>query len=155
MNEYFQRYVEALHPKFELLSDMKAVKIATIPKDAPSKAVYLFSEDGQPLYVGRTNHLRNRMRQHSIPGAQHNQAGFAFRLARQQTGHMFATYSPEGGRVALSKDRAFAAAFLAAKARIRQMDLRFVEETDPFRQALLEIYAAVALKTPHNDFETH
>ncbi len=35
------------------------------------------------------------------------------------------------------------------------MDLRFVEETDPFRQALLEMYAAIALKTPHNDFETH
>jgi len=55
----------------------------------------------------------------------------------------------------LSKDPAFAQAFAAAKARIRQMDLRFVEENDPFRQALLEIYAAIALNTPHNDFETH
>lgn len=35
------------------------------------------------------------------------------------------------------------------------MDLRFVEETDPLRQAFLEIYVAVALNTPHNDFETH
>ena len=98
-----------------------------MPKDASSKGVYLFSEDGQHLYVGRTNHLRNRMRQHSIPGAQHNQAVFAFRLARQQTGHMFAAYSSEGGRVALSKDPAFAAAFLAAKARIRH-----VRTTDSF-----------------------
>jgi hypothetical protein len=30
---------------------------------------------------------------------------------------------------------------------IRRMDLRFVEESDPFRQALREIYTAVALKT--------
>jgi predicted GIY-YIG superfamily endonuclease len=155
MNENFQRYVEALHPKFELLIQMKPVKITTMSKDAPSKAVYLFSEDGQHLYVGRTNHLRNRMRQHSVPGAQHNQAVFAFRLARQETGRTSAAYSAEGGRVALSKDPAFAQAFLTAKARIRKMDLRFVEETDPFRQALLEIYAAVALETPHNDFETH
>ena len=33
--------------------------------------------------------------------------------------------------------------------------IRFVEENDPVRQALLEIYAAVALKTPYNDFDTH
>jgi predicted GIY-YIG superfamily endonuclease len=131
MNEDFQKYVEALHPKFELLTQMKPVKIPKIPKDAPSKAIYLFSEKGQNLYVGRTNHLRSRMRQHSIPAAQHNQAVFAFRLARQQTGRTAATYSAEGGRVALSKDPAFAQAFTAAKARIRQMDLRFVEENDP------------------------
>jgi hypothetical protein len=35
------------------------------------------------------------------------------------------------------------------------MDLRFVEEADPFRQALLEIYTAVALKTPYNDLENY
>lgn len=70
-------------------------------------------------------------------------------------GRTAATYSAEGGRVALSKDPAFAQAFTAAKARIRQMELRFVEENDPRRQALLEIYAAIALNTPHNDFETH
>jgi hypothetical protein len=35
------------------------------------------------------------------------------------------------------------------------MDLRFVEESDPTRQALLEIYVAVTLKTPFNDFDNH
>jgi hypothetical protein len=35
------------------------------------------------------------------------------------------------------------------------MDLRFVEEADPTRQALLEIYAATVLETPFNDFENH
>jgi hypothetical protein len=35
------------------------------------------------------------------------------------------------------------------------MDLRFVEETDVFRQGLFEINAVVALNTPDNDFETH
>jgi hypothetical protein len=155
MDENFKTTIEALDPKFESLIALRPVKIATIPKDAPSKAVYLFTENGRHLYVGRTNHLRNRMRQHSIPAAQHNQAVFAFRLAREQTGRTRAAYSSEGGRVALSKDPDFAQAFSAAKARIRDMDLRFVEETDPLRQALLEIYVAVALNTPHNDFETH
>ena len=30
-----------------------------------------------------------------------------------------------------------------------------VEETDPVSQALLEIYIAIALQTPYNDFENH
>jgi hypothetical protein len=35
------------------------------------------------------------------------------------------------------------------------MELRFVEESNQRRQALLEIYAAVVLETPYNDFQTH
>ena len=30
-----------------------------------------------------------------------------------------------------------------------------VEETDAVKQALLEIYTAVVLKTPYNDFDNH
>jgi hypothetical protein len=52
-------------------------------------------------------------------------------------------------------DPAFAAAFIAAKKRIRAMEYRYVEEKDQNRQALLEIYCAVALSTPYNDFGTH
>lgn len=49
----------------------------------------------------------------------------------------------------------FLTAFDAAKARIRSMDYRFVEEADQNRQALLEIYCAIVLETPYNDFGTH
>jgi hypothetical protein len=52
-------------------------------------------------------------------------------------------------------DPAFAAAFIDAKERIRAMGYRYVEETDQTRQALLEIYCAVVLNTPYNDFATH
>jgi hypothetical protein len=66
---------------------VKAVFKGTLwAKDAPSECIYLFSEGSRPLYVGRTRHLRQRLRQQSIPGAQHNQAVFAFRLAREKTG---------------------------------------------------------------------
>jgi len=52
-------------------------------------------------------------------------------------------------------DPIFAAAFQAAKKRIREMEYRYVEEIDQNRQALLEIYCAVVLRTPYNDFGTH
>jgi len=48
----------------------------------------------------------------------------------------------------------FRSAFEAAKARIRQMDFRFVEECDQNTQALLEIYCTLALNARYNDFNT-
>ena len=53
------------------------------------------------------------------------------------------------------EDEDFKKAFEDAKERIRKMDFRYVEETDPTRQALLEIYCAVVLGTPYNSFKTH
>ena len=50
---------------------------------------------------------------------------------------------------------AFANAFEEARARIRDMDARYVEVADSIRQHLLEVYVAVALDTPYNDFDTH
>ncbi len=52
-------------------------------------------------------------------------------------------------------DTAFRMTFDNAKKRIKQMDLRYVEEDDPLRQCLLEIYVAVIAKTEFNDFDTH
>lgn len=155
MHESFASYVEMLHSSFEKLIGMTPVKIEDLRKPLPDKCVYLFSENGTALYTGRTNHFRQRMRQHSIDAAQHNQAVFAFKLARTETGKTVASYSQTGSRTALLADPHFAEAFLRAKARIRNMELRYVEEKDPLRQALLEIYVAVVSQTPHNDFETH
>jgi hypothetical protein len=53
------------------------------------------------------------------------------------------------------RDRFFVNAFNAVKARIRAMEFRFVAEGDPTRQSLLELYCAIALCTPYNDFDTH
>jgi hypothetical protein len=51
-------------------------------------------------------------------------------------------------------DPIFAQVSAAAKERIRKMEYRYVE-ADQNKQALLEIYCAVVLKTPYNDFATH
>ena len=82
-------------------------------------------------------------------------AAFAFRLAREQTGYTVASYTTKGSREALMRKPRFRQAFLDAKKRIRQMDLTYVASADPLRQALLEIYAAVALGARYNDFDTY
>lgn len=155
MDDAFKQFVETLHPSFERLMQMAPLKMSALPKTLPDKCIYLLSEKENHLYVGRTRRLRNRLRQHSVAGAQHNQAVFAFKLARETTGRLTAAYSSVGSRVALLAETAFGEAFKQAKTRVRNMDLRFVEEADPTRQALLEIYASVVLRTKYNDFDTH
>jgi hypothetical protein len=45
--------------------------------------------------------------------------------------------------------------FAQQKTRIQQYGLRYVEEADPAREALLEIYASIVLRKKVNDFDTH
>jgi len=155
MDERFAQVVASLHPSFERLLAMPPVTCSTLPRRMPKSGVYLLSEDGKHLYVGRSRNIRQRLGRHSRPKATHRMAAFAFRLAREATGQLRATYKREGSRSALVKDEAFQAAFVKAKARIREMAVRFVEEAHPVRQAVLEVYIAVALQTPYNDFDTH
>ena len=62
------------------------------------------------------------------------------------TGFTNATYKlGPGSRKELVLDHGFIVAFTAAKARIKAMEYRWVEEIDPTCQCLLEIYAAVTL----------
>lgn len=155
MNEAFRQTVEALAPALEQLLGMDPVTVASLPSRMPKAGVYLFSEGSEHLYVGRTKSMRSRLQSHCRPSSGHNSATFAFRLAREATGLTTATYTPNGSRTDLENHPAFAAAFKAAKERVRHMDVRFVEESDQMRQALLEIYVALALGTPYNDFDTH
>lgn len=121
-----------------------------LPLDVPRCAVYLFSEGADHLYVGRTDRLRERHRQHW--SGRDNDAPFAFKLARHETKNV-----GKGGltRKQLMVDAEFSAAFLRAKNRVAGMEFRWVEETDPNRQCLLEIYATVVLDARYNDFINH
>lgn len=119
--------------------------------DIPSRGVYLLSEGTRHLYVGRSDRIRSRLNEHQRQSADKNAASFAALLARKACGLM-RDYSPRKGRTRHPDwDRQFA----AAKKRIRRMQIRVVRENRAAPQALLEIYAATALDTPHNDFRNH
>lgn len=155
MNERFEELVTKLDSRLDSLMAMQPVRTTDLPGPMPDAGIYLFSEDGKHLYVGRSNRLRSRLQEHSRPSSMHNRAQFAFAIARKKTKKTIPSYKMQGSRSKLEKDEEFAQAFKEAKERVRQMDIRFVEEKDPLRQALLEIYVAVALDTKYNDFETH
>ena len=155
MNPLFKSHIDELEQSFQQLLAMAPVVSSQLPRAMPIRGIYLFSENSYHLYVGRTNNLRSRLRNHCRPSASHFQATFAMRIARQQTGLLKATYKKEGSRDELVRDAVFGPAFVNAKTRVAQMEIRYIGVEDALRQALLEMYVAVSLSTPFNDFENH
>lgn len=156
MDRKFQDLLSTLTPSLDRLRKTPPMEFRSPLPDLPRKGAYLFSEGSRHLYIGRSNNLRQRYRLHCHRGATDRQAAFAFRLAREATGRMTPSYRQgDDSRQGLMQDEKFQAAFADAKKRIIKMKYRYVEEPDQIRQALLEIYCAVALQTPYNDFGTH
>lgn len=123
---------------------------------APSApGIYLYSEPGREMYVGRTRDLSRRWADHTRPSSSINSASFAFNIAKREAAAL-------GVNVAISRSRlvansSFAAAFAAAKARVRTMKYRFVRVDSPVLSTVGEVYAAIVLGTEgdFNEFETH
>src|SRR5262249_50892046 len=155
MDPKFAALVEHLAPKCAALAAMKPLEYGALPADMPKAGVYMFSTPTEHLYVGRTNNLRTRYNDHCGAGATYNKAAFAIKLARIETG-LKATYRTDGSvKSLMQQSPEFVAAFNNAKALIRTFEYRYVEEADPDRQALLEIYCTVVLGAKHNDFKNH
>ncbi|GMN03724.1 hypothetical protein [Erythrobacter sp. MTPC3] len=155
MNKRFLDVISNFEDKLSRLMACDPMKFGELPLDMPKCGVYLFSDGDRSLYVGRSNRLRERYFLHCCPGSRQNQASFAYKLAREDLGIGPPSYLPGSGRAVLAASEDFQVSFNTAKKRIRTMNFRYVAEEDQPRQALLEAYCAIALRTPYNDFETH
>jgi hypothetical protein len=144
MNPKFREAVESLHPKYEQLIAHKG------GNDLPKNGVYIFHENGRPIYVGRSRNIPRRRKDHISDAP--NKAALARLIACEQLG-IERNYGK--GRDKYKSHPGFAAAFQIACNRVRAMEFRAVEECDPTRQALLEIYCAIAAHAPFNDFDVH
>ena len=149
----FDKAISDVKAKCSQLIASPKHRMSNLPKDMPNAGIYLLSENGVALYVGRTNKLRNRLQYHTRNN--HNQATFAFLLAREKTGNIKASYQKAGSRTDLLTQPEFKSAFDFARARIKGMEVQFVEEIDPVRQALLEICTAMKVRAKYNDFDNH
>ncbi|MBA8845879.1 hypothetical protein FHW02_003966 [Ochrobactrum sp. RH1CCR137] len=161
MHEKFANTVASLVPSFEKLMEMSPIRGDRFPLTKPRKdkiaGVYLMSEGADHLYVGRSNDIASRFYAHRRNSSGDGVAPFAFRLACLSSGLSERSYIANHPHTRKSKmaDESFRQHFRAAKERIKLMDFRYVEETDPVNQAILEVYCAVALGTPHNTFDNH
>lgn len=122
-------------------------------RGVPQRGVYVLYEDGNPIYVGRSNRLKARLLEHSRQSSMHNSAPFAFNLAKEKAAKRGINISQ--ARNELGRDLAFKDLFTQAKKRVSLMRIRAVQIDSPVMQTLFEVYAALALRTKYNDFDTH
>ena len=148
MDQKFQALVYQLPT---LLEQLRSWEPRAKGEGLPERGVYLFSEGSDHLYVGRTDRLPSRYREHC--SGRNNDAPFAFKLARISANRPRIRGGPT--RKQLEIDPVFAEAFQMAKKRVRSLEFRWVAIDDPNLQCLFEIYATLALDAKHNDFENH
>ena len=117
---------------------------------APEKpGVYVFSEGGRALFVGRTGRLQRRLaaQRSSAPDL----AKLACRMARVETGRAATNRAGTNARSLLDVDDGFRRAFDEAVDRLRAADVTYIavpeDEDAGALQALIQLHAAVELGT--------
>ena len=120
----------------------------------PQEGIYIFYENEQPIYVGRTNRLKERILEHGRTSASHNSAPFAFNLAKKLAQEK--CINPNVARNKLELNPEFKILFREAKNRVAKMSIKFVPESDPLIQTVFEVYASLELGTmEYNAFDNH
>lgn len=153
MDDEFKKKVDQLPSLLEKLNS-SPLKPWDDLGSPPEKGIYVFFENRRPIYTGRTNRMKTRIKEHGRPSSSHNSAPFAFNLAKEEAAQNRIDVNRR--RSELEKDPAFASLFLKAKQRISRMQVRVIKIDDPIMQTLFEVYASMALDTTrYNDFCTH
>ena len=155
MNERFKKLSDRMPLRLQLLLEQPLIAIDDIGvTHVPQKGVYVLFEGNKPIYVGRSNRMKNRLKEHSQRSSDHYSATLAFRIAKQNT---IALQNIERKQTneQLMKNSDFVEEFEAAKDRIARTKIRFIEIEDQIEPALFEIYAHLTLNTKYNDFSTH
>ena len=140
----FTAAVQQMAPLLAALKDAPRHQVA--PLAVPNTpGIYLFRDGERPTYVGQSRTLRTRLKQHAGATRGHNQASFAFNVAKREA----ATAGVDVRRfgAALEADEDFVPHFNAARASVAALDVEFIEVPDPIVRTLFEVYAALVLDT--------
>jgi predicted GIY-YIG superfamily endonuclease len=149
----------------ELLETLKSCELlhrdrrGQLPQ-VPDRGIYVFYLGDKPIYVGRTDRMRQRLQEHGRPSSTHNSGTLAFAMASVLAGTLELDSIGDFSRDELQRDPEFKKLFDATKKSVRCMGIRVVEINNPIEQAVFEVYAALELGTTQeqvgfNDFENH
>jgi hypothetical protein len=153
------RFTTSVERMPAMLDDLRKAEKLTLERrlEVPrTPGCYLFSEGGKPIYVGQTRNLRRRYEQHTGAQRTHNEASFAFLVAKSRAVAKVAAKVLALRRTELQAHPKFAPHFTKAKAQVAKMSFQFIKSADPVERSMFEIYAALHLGTEEfNSFETH
>ena len=151
----FDEAADKMPALLEALKSSKQVRAQgswqTKKAEVPKNGIYVFYENGKPLYVGRSNNLTARIEGHGAAGGTQYGATFAFKLLKEKVGEKNCQ-----GKTRREIQAAFKDEYRTQRTRVRNMDVRVVEVTDQVEQSIFEIYAILALDTTpyYNEFRT-
>ncbi len=151
MNTDFLGIIEQMEPLLKRLKECPALAWNKL-QDIPSKGVYAFYENGEAIYVGRSNRMRRRIREHGADSSRHGSATFAFKLLLEAIGEpgSHRSSAPREELEDLHHEE-----YAEQRRRIRDMTVRVVEIQDQRVQTIFETYAILALDTTrYNTFHT-
>ena len=152
MNPDFQKIIDQMDPLLEELITSSPHTIEDGPRNLPRKGVYAFYENGKAIYVGRSNRIGDRIREHGAESSRHGSATFAYKLMLEEVGEQ-GSHSSKSSRQDLQKK--YENKYKGQRKRIREMEVRGVTIEDQKVQAVFEIYAILALgTTKYNSFQT-
>lgn len=149
MNQEFQKAAERMELMMDRLRNSDELSWGNC-RGAPKQGVYVLYEGGKPVYVGPSNRLRDRIREHGADSSDRHSATFAVKLLRKKLNQ------PKGKAADLVKDNA--EEYRKQRMRVRNMTFRAVEIKGQLEQTLFEVYAILEFRTHdlgYNDFDTH
>ncbi len=156
-----------------VLSQLLASKAYHVGRRPPGnrRGIYLFSEVGRHLYVGRTGitarsrakggvpitSFRHRFDQHVQPGRPPGASSFANRLMLERARELNLAVPDDWWAYRRTTASGIYELYKDAKVRIGAMECRVAALEDDLRgvrSLVAEVYAHVHLGTPYNDFST-
>ena len=152
MNDKFDEMIDQLPLLLKQLVDSPSKNRDTLGA-LPKKGIYVFYEDECPIYVGRSNRIKERLLEHSRPSSTHTSATFAFNLAKEAAIKKEIDVNNKA-RLHLETDSDFSSLFSEAKERVSRMSIKVIKIDDPIIQTIFEVYVSVKFNT-FNDFDTH
>jgi len=151
MNERFRKIIETFPAKMEHLNQSPFITKNELD-NVPKMGIYVFYEEDRPVYVGRSERLKARLREHSQQSSGHMSATYAFNIAKKEAKE--SGIDTRKRRIDLERDPEFAPIYKQAKERISKMQIRVIGIEDPVEQTLFEVYAHLELGTD-NEWGTH
>ena len=79
MRSGFQKIVDLMEPLFQALLASPPHTVENGLRNLPQRGVYAFYENGRAIYVGRSNRVRPRIREHDAEHSRRGTATFAYK----------------------------------------------------------------------------
>ena len=150
-NEKLQTWGNLIDKMPQLLQTLKSdnpPRSPNKPGNLPEKGCYVLYENGEPIYVGRSKNLPNRINQHVSGTAS---ATFAYLLAKKDLTDRGIEPKKKSGkpssRITTEDVEDDPHALGQARKRVSKMQFRVVKINDDHEQYAFELYAALELGT--------